>query len=85
MTALDLMTLSSVETDPKHFLRVSENLMQQSIKKIEDQYLLYVLEAGIGYIYEGMSNNDRITVEKLYRKGYFQVLICTYKLCWELK
>lgn len=43
-----------------------------------------VLEVGIGFLYEGMKEEERRIVEELYAAGAIQVLISTYILSWEL-
>lgn len=55
LTALDFVSLLSVEQNPKRFLKISQDQMKKFAKKIGDQYLVHILEYGIGYIYEGMN------------------------------
>lgn len=38
----------------------------------------------IGMIYEGIEPSDRDIVEELYKINAISVLICTYKLSWDL-
>lgn len=51
---------------------------------IQDKDLEKCLESGIGYLYEGIIDEEQKVVENLFRKCLIQVLICTYSLCWNL-
>lgn len=55
LTALDLVSILSIEQSPKRFRKISDEQMKVFAKKITDQYLIHILEYGIGYIYEGMN------------------------------
>ena len=44
----------------------------------------HVLQYGIGFIFEGMDAKEKEIVEQLFGVGGIQILISTYKLCWEL-
>ena len=43
-----------------------------------------LLSLGIGMIYEGIDENDRMIVDELFSAGAIQILICTYKMSWDL-
>lgn len=55
ITALDLVSELSSESNPKRLKHISDKQLENISKKISDQYLLHLIEYGIGYIYEGMS------------------------------
>ena len=55
LTALDLVSLLSLDQNPKRYRKISDDQMKVFVKKISDQYLIHILEYGIGYIYEGMN------------------------------
>lgn len=55
LTSLDFVSLLSVDANPKKFRKISDEQMKIFAKKISDQYLVHILEFGIGYIYKGMS------------------------------
>jgi hypothetical protein len=54
MTALDLVSELSSDPHPKRLKKINEKMLEGFAKKITDQYLLHIIEYGIGYIYEGM-------------------------------
>lgn len=35
-------------------------------------------------IYEGIDDSDREVVDELFEAGVIQILICTYKMSWDL-
>ena len=55
LTALDFVSLLTVDINPKKYRKIPDDQMKIFSKKITDQYLVHILEFGIGYIYEGMS------------------------------
>ena len=55
LTALDFVSLLSIDEQSKRFKRIEEKQMRIFAKNISDQYLLHVLEYGVGYVYEGMN------------------------------
>lgn len=55
LTALDFVSLLSVDSNPKKYRKIPDDQMKVLTKKISDQYLIHVLEYGIGYAYESMS------------------------------
>lgn len=55
MTALDLVSELTAEALPKRLKHISDKQLENISKRISDQYLLHIIEYGIGYIYEGMS------------------------------
>lgn len=61
-----------------------EAQIEEIAGSFEELQLAQSLRFGIGFIYEGMLERDREAVEALYKAGAIQVLISTYKLCWEL-
>lgn len=55
LTALDFVSLLSIEPNPKRYRKIPDDQMKKLAKKISDQYLVHILEYGIGYIFEGMN------------------------------
>ena len=53
-------------------------------KNISDQYLLHVLEYGVGYVYEGMNEIEKEIVLKLFQTEGIGLLVATQSLKWEL-
>lgn len=50
-----------------------------------DSDLKYFLQQDIGYIYNGMNNNDKRLVEDLYNSGQILVLVVTVSMCWSIQ
>ena len=84
ITALDLVAMAGADNEPKRFLHISSEEMTKYISKAQERILRHCLEYGVGYIYEGMDDRDRDLVEKLFESGAVQLLVSTYRLCWEL-
>ncbi len=79
------MTMAAGDNNSKRFLSVPEEEIAQFCEQIKsDHYLSHSMKSGIGFIYEGMTEDERNIVEQLYKEGIIQVLIVTYKLSWEL-
>jgi predicted aldo/keto reductase-like oxidoreductase len=55
LTSFDLVSLLSTEQNSKRFRKIQDEQMKKFAKKISDQYLIHILEYGIGYIFEGMN------------------------------
>lgn len=53
--------------------------------QLDDPDLAYYIKSGIGYIYLGMSYNDKCLVESLFEDEKIKILICTVKSCWSIK
>lgn len=84
ITAIDLQTLAAGDNQPQKFLKVPWEKISEIAESLEELQLAQSLKFGIGFIYEGMLERDREAVEDLYHAGAIQVLVSTYKLCWEL-
>ena len=85
ITALNLLTMTYSDNKPKQFLTVSEKEIEQIISSIKEKNLKHVLAYGIGFVYEGMNEDEKSLVYQLFEAQAIQVLICTYQLCWELE
>lgn len=55
LSSLDFVSLISIDNNPKRFRKIPDDQMKVFSRKISDQYLVHILEYGIGYIYKGMS------------------------------
>lgn len=84
ITALNLLTLTHSDNKPRQFLSVSEQEILAFSHKISEKNLQHVLNYGIAFIYEGMNEEEKSLVLQLFEANAFQILICTYQLCWEL-
>ncbi len=59
LTALDFVSLLSIEQNSKRLRKIPDDQMKIFAKKISDQYLVHILEYGIGYVYEGMNEVEK--------------------------
>lgn len=87
LTAIDLMSYKDT-LDGSSFL--SENTVETALKIAEiarclkEPTLQQVVSAGVGFVHEGMSEDDWDTVTGLFTDNSIGVLVCPYSLCWKL-
>jgi len=55
------------------------------LSKISEVSLKHSLNFGIGFLYQGMQLSEQRIITKLYEAGAIQVIICPYKMCWEIE
>ena len=60
LSALDFVSLLSTDNNPKRLRKMNEEELNRFSKSISDQYLNHILEYGIGYIYDGMNQGERV-------------------------
>ncbi|XP_054270395.1 activating signal cointegrator 1 complex subunit 3 [Macrosteles quadrilineatus] len=82
LTALDLIAFLAAEDDPKQWLHMDENEMEQIVGGVKDSNLKLTLAFGIGMHHAGLVERDRKTVEELFVNQKIQVLIATATLAW---
>ncbi|BES93589.1 activating signal cointegrator 1 complex subunit [Nesidiocoris tenuis] len=82
LTALDLIAYLAAENNPKQWMHLSEENMDQIIGSIKDTNLRLTLAFGIGLHHAGLQERDRKTVEELFLNQKIQVLIATATLAW---
>jgi len=82
LTALDLIAYLAAEEDPKQWLHMSEQEMEQIIAGVKDSNLKLTLAFGIGMHHAGLQERDRKTVEELFVHQKIQILIATATLAW---
>ncbi len=82
LTAKDLINICGMEDNPRRFVHISEEDLQQNISRIEDQVLREALSFGIGLHHAGLIEADRRIAEELFANNQIQVLIATSTLAW---
>lgn len=82
LTALDLITFVAGDDNPKQFLHMPEQEMQEVLHNIKDSNLKFCLAFGIGLHHAGLQENDRRTAEELFANRKIQILIATATLAW---
>jgi pre-mRNA-splicing helicase BRR2 len=95
LTAVDLMTychsLGSTVIDSDQVLGsflgdgVSAELIAQRQTTLKEETLKEVASKGIGYLYEGMDDEDFGCITDLFRERVLQILICPFNFCWKVK
>jgi len=73
LTALDLIAYLAGEGNPKQWLHLEENQMDQVISGIKEPNLKLILSFGIGIHHAGLQDHDRKTVEELFVNQKIQV------------
>lgn len=84
-SAIDFVTFLESESNPKRFLKISEDQFKSLEKKISDKFLLHVLSYGIGYLYQGMNIVEKEIVEKLFEIEGINIIFVDEGLKWQLE
>ena len=79
LTAQDLVNFLGMEENPKRFLHIDEDLLEQKLESVRDQNLRQAL---IGLHHAGLTETDRKLVEELFVTNQIQVLVATSTLAW---
>ncbi|XP_076671425.1 activating signal cointegrator 1 complex subunit obelus [Andrena cerasifolii] len=82
LTALDLIAYLAAEHDPKQWLHMPEEEMDNVLEQVRDSNLKLILVFGIGLHHAGLQDKDRRLVEELFVHNKIQVLITTATLAW---
>eukprot|EP00457_Paulinella_chromatophora_P000104 gb/GEZN01000104.1/.p1 GENE.gb/GEZN01000104.1/~~gb/GEZN01000104.1/.p1 ORF type:complete len:2168 (+),score=390.44 gb/GEZN01000104.1/:405-6908(+) len=82
--AIDLMTFAASDDQAKRFLHVQEKDIAPHLEHVRNKALVLTLKAGVAFYHEGLSDKEKLVVQKLYKAGAVQVLVCVYSLCWGL-
>jgi len=82
LTALDLIAFLAGEDNPKQFLHLPEDEMEQILTGIKDNNLKLTLAFGIGLHHAGLQEKDRKACEELFLNRKIQILIATSTLAW---
>ena len=73
LTALDLIAYLAAENNPKQWLHMPEEEMDNILDNIKDVNLKLTLAFGIGLHHAGLEERDRQTVEELFVNNKIQV------------
>lgn len=82
LTALDLIHLCGMEENPRKFLKMDENELNNALKNVKDETLRLALQFGIGLHHAGLVDNDRKISHKLFQDNKIQILVATSTLAW---
>ena len=79
LTALDLIAYLAAEDNPKQWLHMPDDEMDNILENIKDANLKLTLAFGIGLHHAGLQDKDRRTVEELFVNNKIQV---SSKVIW---
>lgn len=82
LTALDLITFLATTNNPKQFLHMPEDQLDQLLANVKDNNLKLTLAFGIGLHHAGLQEQDRKMCEELFLNRKIQILIATATLAW---
>ncbi|XP_065652394.1 activating signal cointegrator 1 complex subunit 3 isoform X2 [Hydra vulgaris] len=82
LTALDLIAFLAGVSNPKQWMKMLEQEMNDLISTVHDQTLKLTLSFGIGLHHAGLHERDRKMTEELFVNQKIQVLIATSTLAW---
>ncbi|EMG46561.1 SLH1 RQC trigger complex helicase SLH1 [Candida maltosa Xu316] len=82
LTALDLIHLCGMESNPRRFLKMSDDELQEILENVKDDTLRLSLQFGMGLHHAGLVESDRQISHKLFESGKIQILIATSTLAW---
>ncbi|KAL0409431.1 UNVERIFIED_CONTAM: DExH-box ATP-dependent RNA helicase DExH12 [Sesamum radiatum] len=75
LTAVDLMTYSSVDSEQKPlFLLQSAEELEPFVANIKEPMLKETIQFGVGYLHEGLSSTDQDIVKTLLKTGWIQMM-----------
>ncbi|RLV93525.1 Antiviral helicase SLH1 [Spathaspora sp. JA1] len=82
LTALDLIHLCGMESNPRRFLKMSDYELAEVLERVKDDTLKISLQFGMGLHHAGLVESDRQISHKLFESGKIQILIATSTLAW---
>ncbi|KAI6206534.1 hypothetical protein M3Y94_00923100 [Aphelenchoides besseyi] len=82
LTAMAFVSLLATEADPKQWLHMEQDELQNIVQTLRDENLKITLPFGIGIHHAGLQAYERSIVEHLYVERKIQVLIATSTLAW---
>lgn len=82
LTALDLIHLCGMESNPRRFLKMSDYELEEVLERVKDDTLRLSLQFGMGLHHAGLVESDRQISHKLFESGKIQILVATSTLAW---
>ncbi len=82
LTAKDLINFCGMEDNPRRFLKMPEEDLQQVLTRVKDDALKEALSFGIGLHHAGLIESDRSLAEELFANNKIQILVATSTLAW---
>jgi antiviral helicase SLH1 len=82
ITAQDLIHLCGMEENPRRFLRMSDEELEQILPMVQDETLKLSLQFGIALHHAGLVDSDRKISHELFANNKVQILVATSTLAW---
>eukprot|EP00850_Spirogloea_muscicola_P007775 SM000040S14787 [mRNA] locus=s40:365737:377479:+ [translate_table: standard] len=92
LAALDLATYTAVESSATaaaggrssaaNFLHCTPEDLAPFLGRVKEKGLRDALEAGIGYLHEGLADAEQEVVQQLFAAGAIQVCVASASTCW---
>ncbi|CCU77629.1 activating signal cointegrator 1 complex subunit 3 [Blumeria hordei DH14] len=82
LTAKDLINLCGMEDNPRRFMKMSEEELQDTLRRVKNDALKESINFGIGLHHAGLVESDRSLSEELFARNKIQVLVATSTLAW---
>ncbi|KRY35927.1 Activating signal cointegrator 1 complex subunit 3 [Trichinella spiralis] len=82
LTSFDLIAHLAADANPKQWLNMTNEELQNYIQLVHDPNLRICLSFGIGIHHAGLHEHDRSIVENLFSSLKIQVLVSTATLAW---
>lgn len=61
-----------------------EKIIDEKLSSSNDKVLIQSLKSGIGYVHEGMNENEKDFILELFNNRFIQILLITYKMIWKI-
>jgi pre-mRNA-splicing helicase BRR2 len=84
LSAMDILSYCRGDQDETRFLNMEQRDLEPHLARISDEDLKETLEYGIGFYHEGMSKQDKLIVERLYKAGAIQVVVASKDTAWSI-
>uniref|UniRef100_A0A915PDR7 Activating signal cointegrator 1 complex subunit 3 n=1 Tax=Setaria digitata TaxID=48799 RepID=A0A915PDR7_9BILA len=82
LTAMSFVSQLVTEDDPRQWLHMDMEELEQLIATLKDDNLKLTLPFGIGMHHAGLQQHERNIVERLYVEKKIQVMVATATLAW---
>ena len=84
LTAVDLLTYASADNAPNRFMHATADDLAPFLAKIKSKALEHTLAYGIGFLHEGLRDEEQKAVKALHASGAIQVLVVVHSMAWGL-
>lgn len=82
LTAVDLMSYSSVDSEEKPMFLLQSEELEPFVARIKEPMLKETIQFGVGYLHEGLTSTDQDIVKTLFETGWIQVCVMSSSMCW---